>query len=147
MGLFDNMYGFNPNTIQTPAYPQARITTTPNPPLINPISSPTELPMVNGYESAMRYPMQPNSRIALFDANDDIMYIKQTDASGYPVITKYRFSRVEEKPQDDVQYVTLDEFNKFKEEMLNGQQPVRRSESTKSTAKRNGESKANDANV
>lgn len=55
MGLFDNMYGFNPNTIQTPAYPQARITTTPNPPLINPISSPTELPMVNGYESAMRY--------------------------------------------------------------------------------------------
>ncbi len=31
MGLFDNMYGFNPNTIQTPAYPQARITTTPNP--------------------------------------------------------------------------------------------------------------------
>ena len=147
MGLFDNMYGFNPNTIQTPTYPQARITTTPNPPLINPISSPTELPMVNGYESAMRYPMQPNSRIALFDANDDIMYIKQTDASGYPVITKYRFTRVEEKPQNDVQYVTLDEFNKFKEEMLNGQQPVRRSESTKSTAKRNGESKTNDANV
>lgn len=147
MGLFDNMYGFNPNTIQTPAYPQARITTTPNPPLINPISSPTELPMVNGYESAMRYPMQPNSRIALFDANDDIMYIKQTDASGYPVITKYRFARVEEKPQNDVQYVTLDEFNKFKEEMLNGQQSVRRSESAKSTAKRNGESKTNDANV
>lgn len=147
MGLFDNMYGFNPNTIQTPTYPQARITTTPNPPLINPISSPTELPMVNGYESAMRYPMQPNSRIALFDANDDIMYIKQTDASGYPVITTYRFARVEEKPQNDVQYVTLDEFNKFKEEMLNGQQPVRRSESTKFTAKRNGEFKANDANV
>jgi hypothetical protein len=147
MGLFDNMYGFNPNTIQTPTYPQARITTTPNPPLINPISSPTELPMVNGYESAMRYPMQPNSRIALFDANDDIMYIKQTDASGYPVITRYRFTRVEENPQNDVQYVTLDEFNKFKEELLNGQQPVRKSESTKSTAKRNGESKANDANV
>lgn len=75
------------------------------------------------------------------------MYIKQTDASGYPVITKYRFTRVEENPQNDVQYVTLDEFNKFKEEMLNGQQPVRRSESTKSTAKRNGEFKTNDANI
>ena len=147
MGLFDNIYGFNPNTIQTPAYPQPRITTTPNPPLINPISSPTELPMVNGYESAMRYPMQPNSRIALFDANEDIMYIKQTDASGYPVITRYRFSKVEEKQQEDVKYVTLDEFNKFKEEMLNGQQFIRKSESSKSTAKRNGESKTNDANV
>lgn len=147
MGLFDNMYGFNPNTIQTQTYPQTRISTTPNPPLINPISSPTELPMVNGYESAMRYPMQPNSRIALFDANEDIMYIKQTDASGYPVITKYRFSKVEDKPQNDVQYVTLDEFNKFKEEMLNGQQFVRRSESSKSTAKRNRESKADDADI
>lgn len=112
MGLFDNMYGFNPNTIRAPTYPQARISTTANPPLINPISSPTELPMVNGYESAMRYPMQPNSRIALFDANEDIMYIKQTDASGYPIITKYRFSKVEDKSQNDVQYVTLDEFNK-----------------------------------
>ena len=147
MGLFDNIYGFNPNAIQTQSYPQTRITTTPNPPLINPVASSTELPMVNGYESAMRYPMPPNSRIALFDANDDIMYIKQTDASGYPIITKYRFTKVEDTPQQSEQYVTLDEFNKFKEEMLSGQQSIRKSESTKSTSKRNGESKGNDANV
>lgn len=83
MGLFDNIYGFNPNAIQAPSYPQTRISTTPNPPLINPVASSTELPMVNGYESAMRYPMPPNSRIALFDE----YYQKITES--YKEVPKY----------------------------------------------------------
>jgi hypothetical protein len=150
MGLFDNFYGgFNPNVIQTQTVPQMRMT--PNPPSITPIQAPqpVELPRVNGYDGALRFPLGPNSRIALFDGNEDIMYIKQTDAGGYPTVTRYRFTPEEQTTSDGQQYVTLDEFNKFKEEMLNGQQFIRESaEPIKpSSSNRNGQSKRNGADV
>lgn len=43
---------------------------------------------VEGIEGAKAYWMPPNSEMPLFDANDDkTMYIKTTDATGYPTIT------------------------------------------------------------
>lgn len=38
-----------------------------------------ELIRVNGLQGAQTYQMAPNSTVALFDGNSDIMYIKQTD--------------------------------------------------------------------
>lgn len=150
MGLFDNFYGgFNPNVIQTQTVPQMRMTSTP--PSITPIQTPqpVELPRVNGYDGALRFPLGPNSRIALFDGSDDIMYIKQTDAGGYPTVTRYRFAPDEQPANSGQKYVTMDEFNKFKEDLLNGQQLIRESSDStnRSTNNRNGQSKRTGADV
>lgn len=90
-----------------------------------------DLPRVNGIESAQKYPtvhsMPPNSRVALFDENDDIMYIVSTDSANTIGVKRFRF--VEEPlltPEQvaDSKYVTIDEFNRFKEEMINVQQSI-----------------------
>lgn len=91
-----------------------------------PLPTGSQLIRVNGIESAKDYPTAPNSMIALFDENDDIMYIKQTDASNFPTIRKFRFVEEKEEKPEEVKYVTVEEFNKFKEEMLNAQQFVRK---------------------
>ena len=125
MSIFDTYgVGYNPNLINLPAFQQR--TMVPNPPTINALGRPRDLEKVNGMESARQYQMPPNSRVALFDANDDIFYVKETDASGFPTIRTFRF--VEEVTQasttEEHEYLTVEEFNKFKEELLNGQQPI-----------------------
>ena len=91
-----------------------------------------QLIRVNGIASARAYPTLPNSMIALFDENDDIMYIKTTDASNYPTVRKFRFVEEIEKPVDTSKFVTADEFNELKQmitdlrkEISNGKQSVR----------------------
>ena len=84
-----------------------------------------QLQKVNGLDSAKAYQTQPNSQVALFDANEDIMYIKTTDASNFPTIRIFKFSEITETEIKDERYVTIDEFNKFKEELLNGKQHIR----------------------
>lgn len=107
----------------------------------------SQLIQVNGIESAKAYPTTPNSTVALFDTNDDILYIKSTDASNFPTIRKFRFKEesLEVQTQPSVQYVTLDEFNKFKEEILNGKQFI--SEPTASTSKSRSKSNTNDSTI
>ena len=118
--LYDSM---NPWST-TPYQPTATNTYSTNP-LVGPAQGDT-LIKVNGLDSARAYPTKPNSRYALFDANDDILYIKTTDASNFPTIERYRFTK--ESLYDETtntRYVTLDEFEKFKKEILDGQQSIR----------------------
>lgn len=106
-----------------------------------------QLTRVNGLDSAKAFPTVANAMYALFDENDDILYIKQTDASNYPTIKRYRFVLEEEKPVAVPRYVTVEEFNKFKEELLNAKQSVRaESGSNKSKWDSDGSSGANKAN-
>ena len=77
---------------------------------------------VNGIESVKAYPTLPNSRIVLFDANEDLFYFKETDSSNFPSIRIFRFTEVKSTPKSAQEYVTVDEFNRFKEEVLNGKQ-------------------------
>ena len=148
MGLFDGTnFGFNPNVINSTPINQ-RIFTAPS--TITPVDRmPTDLIKVNGIESAKQYPMQPNSRVALFDANDDVMYIKQTDASNFPTITRFRFVLEEDPVVNKNQFVTVEEFNSLKEELNNVQQFIRESRAAagQSTAKRSGQFKKHDADV
>lgn len=146
MGLFDNT-AFNPYGYMAP-YQRPIV---PNPPQIN-VAQPQQsrdLEKVNGIESARQYQMPPNSRVALFDTNDDIFYVRETDASGFPTIRAFRFVEVQDaKPDSDQpQYITREEFNKFKEEVLNGQQPVQFKSDYTSGKSKSGKSKANDATV
>ena len=79
---------------------------------------------VTGLEGAKAYPMAPNSVAALFDADRDVMYIKRTDAGGYPTISAYTFAPMQETTTQQPEYVTRQEFNELKEMIVNGKQPV-----------------------
>ena len=90
-------------------------------PSVQPVRQGVDIYRVHGMDGAKQFPTQPNSRYALFDEDDDIFYIKVTDQNNYPVSLK-RFCFIEEDEPVPVtpQYVTVEEFNRFKEEMLNG---------------------------
>lgn len=89
--------------------------------------TPPGLIQVTGMEGAKAYPLAPNSVAALFDADRDVMYIKRTDAGGYPTIAAYSFAPLQETaPTKQPDYVTRQEFEEWKEMMANGKQPVRK---------------------
>nr|DAR49662.1 MAG TPA: hypothetical protein [Caudoviricetes sp.] len=100
--------------------------------------TPTTLTRVTGIDGAKAYQMTPNSTVALFDNNEDIMYIKTTDGAGFPTIRTFAFNEVvanNNSVSENVDYVTRDEFNKLKEELLNGKQSISRSKSNLTTDK------------
>ena len=100
---------------------------TPIPSVANlPFAQPTQLLRVHGMEGVNAYPLNsPNSMVALFDEDEDIFYIKRTDAANVVSVRKFRFEEIiDDKPTE--KYVTIDEFNKFKEELLDGKQLIRR---------------------
>lgn len=118
-------------------------------PLNNPYQQIGQPLTVNGIESAKAYSMGPNSRIFLFDTNEDIFYVKETDASGFAKLKIFRFEEVkeEEKPADP-RYLTIEEFNKFKEELLNGKQFIRsQSENARSSNRQYTANKGRDGNA
>ena len=92
-----------------------------------PTLAPTQLVKVTGMDGAKAFQMAPNSSVALFNDSEDIFYVKTTDGAGFPTIRAFRFEPYDEPTTKVEQYVTLDEFNKFKEEILNGKQSVRKS--------------------
>ena len=87
---------------------------------------------VNGIEGAKAYQMSANSIVSLFDANEDIMYIKSTDGAGFPSIRTFSFTEIKEenKPIQQVDYISREEFEEFKKELMNnGKQSISRSKS------------------
>lgn len=81
---------------------------------------------VTGMEGAKAYPLAPASTAALFDSDRDVFYLKRTDAGGYPTIQAYSFTPLQEAAQAPApEYVTREEFNRLKEMIENGFQPVR----------------------
>ncbi len=70
-----------------------------------------QLIRVTGMDGAKAYQMPPNSVVPLFDADNDVMYVKSTDGAGFPTIRAFAFQPVEDKPEPVQQYVTRDEFD------------------------------------
>lgn len=93
--------------------------------LRSPIGNPGNvIPIRGGIESVRMYQTLPNCKYALFEENDDVFWFVVTDASNYKTITRFRFFK-EDEADSGPKYVTLEEFNKFKEEFLNGKQSIR----------------------
>ena len=87
---------------------------------------------VNGIEGAKTYQMSANSTVALFDSNEDIMYIKTTDGAGFPSIRTFNFVEItqNEKSSGSQDYISRQEFEEFKKELMNnGKQSISRSKS------------------
>jgi hypothetical protein len=92
-------------------------------PYINPTvqsTTQTSLTRVTGIDGAKAYQMPANSTVALFDNNDDLMYIKTTDGAGFPTIRCFEFKeRVAETAQNvsNTEFVSKAEFEQFKKEV------------------------------
>ena len=87
---------------------------------------------VNGIDGAKTYQMPANSTVALFDCNEDIMYIKTTDGAGFPSIRTFNFVEItqNEKSSGNKDYISRQEFEEFKKELMNnGKQSISRSKS------------------
>lgn len=100
--------------------------------------TPMALTRVTGIDGAKAYQMAPNSTVALFDNNEDVMYIKTTDGAGFPTIRTFGFSEITTnnlQSTANTDYVTRDEFNKLKEELLNGKQFIQQSTADLDTAR------------
>lgn len=103
-----------------------------NPTPVQPQEQTQNLIRVNGIEGAKAYQMPANSTVALFHSNDDIMYVKSTDGAGFPSIRTFAFTEVKEqnKPIQQVDYISREEFEEFKKELMdNGKQSIQRSKS------------------
>lgn len=105
-----------------------------------PFVQPPQILRVHGMTGVNAYQLNtPNSMVALFDEDEDVFYIKRTDSANVVSVRKFRFEEVfEDKPIE--KYVTIDEFNKFKEELLNGKQSVRKPKPAKRSAESDNES-------
>lgn len=134
--MMPNLYGMNnfQNNLQNyqspySSYPQINNSYMPQQTQQN-----QSLIRVNGENGAKAYQMGPNSVVPLFDANDDIMYIKMTDGAGFGSYRKFRFKEIfdiPEQSQPQTEYVSREEFNQFKQEMINnGKQFIQQSDET-----------------
>ena len=93
---------------------------------------------VNGIEGAKAYQMSANSTVALFDTNEDIMYVKTTDGAGFPIIRTFSFTEIKEdtKVSQNTDYISRQEFEDFKKELMNnGKQSISRTKSNLTTDK------------
>ena len=122
-----NAYGnpYNPVQTQYPNTYAAQTTIAPQAPVDN-------LIRVTGIDGAKAYQLPPNSSIALFDSNNDIMYIKTTDGAGFPSIRSFSFTPIDtaqtvERTSDYVQRPEFDELVAQVKELINAQQPVQQS--------------------
>lgn len=83
-------------------------------------TQPTQLTRVTGLEGAKAYQMSANSVAALFDAAEDVMYIKSTDGAGFPTIRVFEFTERKEAPVQVAQngeFVSRKEFEELKQEV------------------------------
>ena len=69
----------------------------------------------NAGVNALALAMDANSRVAAFDANDDILYVVTTDGAAYPTVQAFKFSPyVEPGPKQEKEPIYREEFNDFK---------------------------------
>lgn len=138
MAAFDNYQSFGGIQTMSPQAQLAQLTSqiaslqnsfAASQPIVQPVVGPPvgdSITKLNGMDGVNQYLrlMKPNSRAVGFDANDDIFYVMQTDSSNYPAVRKFRFTEIIDAEPAQPQYVTIEEFNKFKEDILNAKQSV-----------------------
>lgn len=91
---------------------------------------------VNSIESIKTFPTEPNMRYVFFHAKEPIFYRVITDGNNYPDITTFRYH--EELAPQAPQYVTIEDLNKLKEDLLNEWQHIRNESATAGTTANTG---------
>ena len=89
-----------------------------------PVTQQDILSIKGGVETAKTYPTRPNSRVALFDEDDDVFYMIRTDQNGYKSeIRRFRFVEEPIESQNG-SYVSKEDFNTLREEMGDVKQSI-----------------------
>ena len=80
---------------------------------------------VQGEAGAKSYLVAPNNTVQLWDSESNVIYLKSADASGMPsmkildyTIRENASQNVSNGLKNDSEYVTKEEFEKFKQELL-----------------------------
>lgn len=81
------------------------------------------LQFVNGMEGARGFRTMNNSTVPLFEKDDDIMYIVQTDGFGNKNIKRYRCIE-EDPPKMEDLFVSKESFNELKGEITDVKQSM-----------------------
>jgi len=83
---------------------------------------------VKGKNGATTFSLGPNSRIPLFDEENDIFFIKTTDANGEPTIRMFKFEEIKDEEYPE-KYLTIEKFDDymkdFRKELLDAQLDIR----------------------
>ena len=69
-----------------------------------------------GEDTARNWYMNPGSIIALWDADEQIIYLKSTDTTGKPTIKKLRYT-IDEDQVSDGNYATRADIDKLTKEL------------------------------
>lgn len=72
------------------------------------------IPKVTGFEGAKAFPMGANQSIALFDANDNVFWLKTTDSAGFASYKTFRYNEEVENSVQVADGVTRKEFDELK---------------------------------
>jgi hypothetical protein len=119
---------YNPNLYMPQGYqpyrtgpgdPMSQPSWTPNYPMAQMQQPIDALIGVTGLEGAKAYQIPPNSKVALFDSDSDVFYVKTTDAGGFPTIRSFSFAPIEQAapqaPAED--FVPRSEFDALVQEV------------------------------
>lgn len=83
---------------------------------------PTGLNWVQGDAGAKSWFVAPGATVLLMDSEAQRFYLKSADINGVPAMRTFEYNEVgAQKPQDvpqQINFVTVDEFNGFKNEVL-----------------------------
>ena len=76
---------------------------------------------VNGWEQAEKYPIPRDCEVIMLDCDpdSDYIYMKKTDINGAPTFARYKIKEEPIPKFDPEKYVTVDNFNELRKEMLN----------------------------
>lgn len=128
---YNNPYGATYNPLQTQQFARPYSSSTYTAPVTQTQPQPIDgLIRVTGIDGAKAYQLPPNSSIALFDANNDIFYIKTTDGAGFPSIRAFSFAPMEATQPDQPassDYVQRSEFEALAAQvrgLINAEQPI-----------------------
>ena len=112
---------------------------------LNPVLTPGQrlLTVKGGYEAAEKYPMPRDCHAAIFDEEEDYVYIKRTDSNGGITLQRYHLEEDPVPKFDPKKYVTVDDFRSFKEEILNGFNNLQQSISAGNRYSKQGDSRGN----
>ena len=76
---------------------------------------------VQGEAAAKSWPVPPNSTVLLMDSEEQKFYLKTVDASGMPhPLRIFSFKEITGEKKDSSSYVTREEFEAFRNELLYG---------------------------
>lgn len=85
----------------------------------NPYQQYQQLPRVNGLEGAKAYQIMPNCTVALFDANEDVFYVKSADNAGFPSVRMFKFEEIQpQAPNTNSDYVSRKEMEEYVQQLI-----------------------------